>query len=213
MKHKLKGYEKPNKESVPLSLNISLPTPPSFFSIKNIMKHGQFLWCILPLCCLFLTASCSLKENQEEEQQTGVRPWSENPSYWEYDGLPVLLLGATDNDNLFQTNNLKSHLDSLAEIGGNYVRNTMSDRDENDLKAFYKNEAFLAAKAGENYLVYFPGEGEVKLDLSPYPQAFEVSWITLEKAEWENGIEMEGGNMVSLSPPVETGSLALIQVK
>jgi len=91
-----------------------------------------------------VTSSCvqkeSQKENIEENQQTGIRPWSENPSYWEYNGQPVLLLGATDNDNLFQNNNLKTHLDSLAEIGGNYVRNTMSDRDEGDLKAFYLNE-------------------------------------------------------------------------
>jgi hypothetical protein len=99
---------------------------------------------VLLLFFILVTSSCvqkeSQKENIEENQQTGIRPWSENPSYWEYNGQPVLLLGATDNDNLFQNNNLKTHLDSLAEIGGNYVRNTMSDRDEGDLKAFYLNE-------------------------------------------------------------------------
>ncbi|WP_158856493.1 putative collagen-binding domain-containing protein [Lunatibacter salilacus] len=99
---------------------------------------------VLLLFCLLVTSSCAQKESQKENiaenQQTGIRPWSENPSYWEYNGLPVILLGATDNDNLFQNNNLKTHLDSLADIGGNYVRNTMSDRDEGDLKAFNKNE-------------------------------------------------------------------------
>ncbi|MEX2567800.1 MAG: hypothetical protein WD431_17770 [Cyclobacteriaceae bacterium] len=140
MKNPFRGYKKPNKGSGELSLNISLPTPPPYFSLKNIKEKGQFLWCLLPLCYLFLTAGCSQKEILEENQPTGIRPWSENPSYWEYDGQPVLLLGATDNDNLFQTHHLESHLDSLAEIGGNYVRNTMSDRDKGDLKAFYKNK-------------------------------------------------------------------------
>jgi hypothetical protein len=66
----------------------------------------------------------------------GIKPWDKNPSYWEYKGNPVLLLGATDNDNLFQNDNLESHLDSLRMIGGNYVRNTMSDRDPGNKRAF-----------------------------------------------------------------------------
>lgn len=59
-----------------------------------------------------------------------LRPWAENPSYWQYKGQPVLLLGGTDDDNLFQwlDEPLRAQLDLLAETGGNYVRNTMSDR-------------------------------------------------------------------------------------
>src|SRR5690554_2945827 len=72
--------------------------------------------------------------------ENSIRPFPENPYYWQYKGQPVLLLGATDNDNLFQDHNLKSHLDSLQAIGGNYIRNTMSDRDPNNEKAFFKNE-------------------------------------------------------------------------
>lgn len=65
-----------------------------------------------------------------------IRPYTINPGYWQFKGKPVLLLGATDNDNLFQNDNLLAHLDSLKEAGGNYVRNTMSDRDPGDLRAF-----------------------------------------------------------------------------
>jgi hypothetical protein len=65
-----------------------------------------------------------------------IRPWSENPRYWQYKGKPVLLLGATDNDNLFQNNNVESHLDSLKKFGGNYIRNTMSDRDPGNIHAY-----------------------------------------------------------------------------
>ncbi len=69
-----------------------------------------------------------------------IKPYPENSFYWQYEGQPVLLLGATDNDNLFQNPNLKSHLDSLKAAGGNYIRNTMSDRDPDNEKAFFKNE-------------------------------------------------------------------------
>ncbi len=59
-----------------------------------------------------------------------IRPWAQNPFYWEYGGRPVLLAGASDDDNLFQwpDRELSEHLDRLAAAGGNYVRNTMSDR-------------------------------------------------------------------------------------
>jgi hypothetical protein len=62
-----------------------------------------------------------------------IQPWSENPWYWQYNKKPVLLLGASDDDNLFQwpRNKLIPHLDSMAEVGANYVRNTMSDRQDN----------------------------------------------------------------------------------
>lgn len=67
-----------------------------------------------------------------------IKPYSGNPRYWQYEGAPVLLLGATDNDNLFQNENVEAHLDSLRGAGGNYIRNTMSDRDAGDEKAFYR---------------------------------------------------------------------------
>ena len=32
----------------------------------------------------------------------GLKTLESNPFYWEYHGSPTLLLGATDDDNLFQ---------------------------------------------------------------------------------------------------------------
>ena len=46
------------------------------------------------------------------------------PTYFEYKGEPVLLLGGTVDDNLFQMDGLEEHLDLLVASGGNYVRNT-----------------------------------------------------------------------------------------
>lgn len=50
----------------------------------------------------------------------------------------MVLFGGSDNDNLWQWtgSKLTDHLDLLQSLGGNYVRNTMSDRDEGDTYAF-----------------------------------------------------------------------------
>ncbi|MHC4404201.1 MAG: hypothetical protein ACYTG0_31490 [Planctomycetota bacterium] len=57
-----------------------------------------------------------------------IKPCAKDPRYWQYRGEPVLLLGGTKDDSLFQIPDLKEHLDLLASVGGNYVRNTMSAR-------------------------------------------------------------------------------------
>jgi hypothetical protein len=70
-----------------------------------------------------------------------IRPYEENPFYWQYKGEPVLLLGGSDQDNLFNhpdlpPDGLEAHLDLLVSVGGNYVRNTMSSRDDGNLWPF-----------------------------------------------------------------------------
>lgn len=65
-----------------------------------------------------------------------IQPYTPNPFYWQYNGQPVLLLGGSVEDNLFQIDNLEAHLDLLAACGGNYVRCTMSSRDEGDVWPF-----------------------------------------------------------------------------
>ncbi|MCP5520302.1 MAG: hypothetical protein H7A46_01985 [Verrucomicrobiales bacterium] len=67
-----------------------------------------------------------------------IRPWPANPFYWQYRGQPVFLAGGTDDDNLFQWPNEKliPQLDLLAACGGNYVRNTMSDRQDKGFELY-----------------------------------------------------------------------------
>jgi hypothetical protein len=79
--------------------------------------------------------ACSVKKQNE----SGIRPYYENPRYWQYKGEPVLLLGASDDDNLFQFPELKKHLDLLSSAGGNYIRNTMSSRDTGNVWPFYQD--------------------------------------------------------------------------
>ena len=62
---------------------------------------------------------------------------TEFPQYWAYKGETVLLLGGSIEDNLFQVPDLKLQLEKLKEVGGNYVRNTMSSRDEGNVWAFH----------------------------------------------------------------------------
>jgi hypothetical protein len=69
-----------------------------------------------------------------------IQPYVDNPSYWQYQGKPVLLLGGSDDDNLFQWDEgrLRTQLDQLRRDGGNYVRNTMSSRDDGNVQPFVR---------------------------------------------------------------------------
>ena len=84
-----------------------------------------------------------------------IQPYSGNPTYWQFRGEPVMLLGGSNQDNLFNHPNLgpdglEAHLDLLVSVGGNYVRNTMSSRDrvdpdsdlynDNNLYPFHRDE-------------------------------------------------------------------------
>ncbi len=67
-----------------------------------------------------------------------IQPYTANPKYWQYKGKPVLLLGASNNDNLFQSSDVKAQLDLLHNIGGNYIRNTMDSGDSANVWPFFK---------------------------------------------------------------------------
>jgi hypothetical protein len=84
---------------------------------------------ILVSCALTVLAtlpSCALAV--EDRHPGRIKPYAKNPRYWQYKGTPVLLLGGSKDDNLFQIPDLKEHLDELVKAGGNYIRNTMSSR-------------------------------------------------------------------------------------
>ena len=76
-----------------------------------------------------------------------IEPWKANPWYWSHAGQPVLLLGGSDDDNLFQwpEERLIPQLDRIASAGGNYVRNTMSDRKDAGFEVY----AFLRRPDGK----------------------------------------------------------------
>ncbi|NLH15990.1 MAG: hypothetical protein GX455_05375 [Phycisphaerae bacterium] len=71
-------------------------------------------------------------------QSDRIEICKQNPRYWQYKGKPVVLIGGSVEDNLFQIPNLKEHLDLLQSVGGNYVRNSMSSRDPGNVWPFKK---------------------------------------------------------------------------
>ena len=72
------------------------------------------------------------------DKKTPVRPWPQDPRYWSYHGKPVMLIGGSDDDNLFQwpKEKLIAQLDRLEAAGGNVIRNTMSDRKDKGFEVY-----------------------------------------------------------------------------
>ncbi|MBE0537686.1 MAG: hypothetical protein IH624_18635 [Phycisphaerae bacterium] len=70
-----------------------------------------------------------------------IQPYPANPAYWQYKGKPVLLLGGSWQDNLFNHPiGLQRHLDLLKSVGGNYLRNTMSHRNTGNVFAYAQRD-------------------------------------------------------------------------
>ena len=75
---------------------------------------------------LLLSLLCLSSTSEIEAKRIDIYP--ENPAYWMYGKKPILLVGGSCDDNLFQHPRLKKQLDILRAVGGNYIRNTMSSR-------------------------------------------------------------------------------------
>ncbi len=76
--------------------------------------------------------------------ESRIQPYEGNPRYWQFQGEPILLLGGSNQDNLFNhphlpPDGLEAHLDLLSSVGGNYVRNTMSSRNSGNLQPFLRH--------------------------------------------------------------------------
>jgi hypothetical protein len=87
----------------------------------------------LSLVAVFQAALCA-----HADSGAAIRPWPDNPWYWQFKGEPVFLAGGSDDDNLFQwpEEKLTEQLDLLASVGGNYVRNTLSDRQDKGFELY-----------------------------------------------------------------------------
>jgi len=87
---------------------------------------------------LFILAALVVTGPAAVAAVAGLQPWADNPWYWSYRGEPVLLLGGSDDDNLFQwpEKDLLAQLDRLNAAGGNVIRNTMSDRKDKGFEVY-----------------------------------------------------------------------------
>ncbi len=92
---------------------------------------------LLPLSLIFSIIILTSCQNTGTTDAS-IQPWTENNWYWQYKGKPIMLLGASSDDNLFQwpSELLIPHLDSMELAGANYVRNTMSDRQDRSFEEY-----------------------------------------------------------------------------
>ena len=76
------------------------------------------------------------------------------------------------------------------------------------------NEAYLAAKPGEQYAVYFTYGGAVRLNLSQAKGAFTLKWISITEGTWWGKEQpLQGGRVVELTAPFKGGWVAAIVKK
>ncbi len=104
---------------------------------------------VLLMAIVLMAMSCESTGSTNDN----IRPYTNNTYYWQYKGEPVLLLGGTWQDNLFNHPvGLERHLNLLVEHGGNYVRNTMSHRNTGNVFAYAQsNGKFNLDMPNEEY--------------------------------------------------------------
>jgi len=162
------------------------------------MKTINLIIIILSSCFVFGQKSASQDDFQ------GIKPYTQNPWYWQYKGEPIVLRGGSNDDNLFQWTGKKltDHLDLLKSVGGNYLRNTMSDRDEGNVYAHAKSQdkKYDLNEWNKEYwqrLSYFLEETskrDIIVQLTLWDQ-FDISSRRWKVHPWnpENNINMEPG--------------------
>ncbi len=74
-----------------------------------------------------------------------------------------------------------------------------------------ENEAYLTLNPGEVYLLFFPDEGEVQLDLSNDDSDFTLKWMNVRKGEWDSESSLTGGKMVNLKTPGNKEWVAVVK--
>ena len=91
--------------------------------MDNIFKYNYLLlkkvtMKSLPYILAILTLNCAATRRQNLSANS-IKSYSQNTHYWQNKGRPMLLLGGSKDDNLFQLPDLETHLDSL-KINGDY---------------------------------------------------------------------------------------------
>ncbi len=119
-------------------------------NLKAGTGHNANIILLLSICLLTVpsfsaslgTGSDTAQVNAGFSDSDAIRPYEKNPWYFQFRGEPQVLRGASDIDCPFQWTGtrLTEHLDLLVSVGGNYIRNTMSDRNEGDVYAFRQTD-------------------------------------------------------------------------
>ncbi|MGI9456720.1 MAG: hypothetical protein ACR2NU_09170, partial [Aeoliella sp.] len=98
------------------------------------------VFCLLAAAAVAITSAPLPLVLADETSAERIQLYKKNPRYWQYQSEPVLLLGGTKDDNLFQISDVEQHLDLLSGVGGNYIRCVMSGRDQGNAWPFAQND-------------------------------------------------------------------------
>jgi len=63
------------------------------------------------------------------------------------------------------------------------------------------DEAYLSARAGKQYVLYFTEGGSVGLDLKEHRAKFRLRWINIRTGDWADSATISGGKVVTIKAP------------
>lgn len=106
--------------------------------IRPAQRLRRLLSPCAALALLVLVSPLGASHQDAAAPAGSIQPSPDHPSYWEFRGHTQVLLGGSDDDNLFQwlDEPLREQLDRLKAAGGNYLRNTMSDRRDRGFEVY-----------------------------------------------------------------------------
>jgi hypothetical protein len=92
--------------------------------MKNIIPCSIFIG--MALLSLFMVSCTKHKPGGREADR--VQPYQQNHWFWQFEGRPVMLLGANETDSPFLLPDQQGYYDSLSELGGNFTRYNVKQR-------------------------------------------------------------------------------------
>jgi hypothetical protein len=72
------------------------------------------------------------------------------------------------------------------------------------------DEAYLAARPGEQYVLYFTEGGSVGLNLRDHRGKFKLRWINIQSGDWADRTAVAGGKVVTINAPSKSPWAATI---
>lgn len=180
------------------------------------MRQFAFMLVALPLMCLSSFLVAAEKSTAPDAAADRIRPYEQDPRYWQYQGERVLLLGGSASARFHRDGggtglqpisqaSLKAagKLETLIKLWDVEPSNRL-------LKNRSENEAYLAAQPGTAYALYFTDGGSVDIDLSAGKGTFQVHWIDVSTGEWGGKRALESGTAVTVAAPGAGGWVAAI---